>query len=97
LFGPIHSARREIKRRAGLLILFGGTILAKKIAAKFGENKTPTKYGYKFGGKIWRENLAGKFGGKNLEGKIWREKIGGKSWQRIGRKLAGNFKIWREN
>jgi hypothetical protein len=68
LFGPIHSARREIKRRAGLLILFGGTILAKKIAAKFGENKTPTKYGYKFGGK---------------------------SWQRIGRKLAGNFKIWR--
>jgi len=57
--------------------------LAKKIAAKFGENKTTTKYGYKFGGKIWRENLAGKFGGK--------------SWQRIGRKLAGNFKIWREN
>jgi hypothetical protein len=87
LFGPIHSARREIKRRAGLLILFGGTILAKKIAAKFGENKTPTKYGNKFGGKIWRENL-----GKELA-ENWREilKFGGKIWRRIRKKIGGKF------
>jgi hypothetical protein len=27
----------------------------------------------KFGGNIWRENLAGNFGGKILAGKFWRQ------------------------